>query len=129
MDTTQLLITQIFSQAQISLSSLPVLIFFPAIVAAAATSYLGAKYFESISRQPAIESSSTGTLLILVGVIDGISIISMGMGVYLMLNLPVLQHAQVQEQIEQAIILGMKKDTKKNNHDHHNHDHHDHDHS
>jgi len=62
----------------------------PAIAGSLGVSFLGSKYLESVARQPEANSIMQSKMFALAGMIDGVAIISMGMGMILIFLNPYL---------------------------------------
>ncbi|MPV86608.1 F0F1 ATP synthase subunit C [Ostreibacterium oceani] len=57
---------------------------FSAIGAAIGVSILGAKFLESVARQPEMENRLKGSLFLLAGLIDAVPMIVVGLSMYVM---------------------------------------------
>jgi F-type H+-transporting ATPase subunit c len=62
----------------------------PAIGGSIGIAILGSKFLECVARQPEVGSTLTTKMFTLAGMIDGIAIISMGMGMLLIFTNPFL---------------------------------------
>ena len=67
-----------------------VMIALPAMTASIGVAMLGSKYLESVARQPEVATVLTSRMFVLAGMIDGIAIVSMGLGMGLMFTNPFL---------------------------------------
>ena len=74
---------------QVSFAS-ALMVTFPAMAASIGVAILGSKYLESVARQPEAAVVLTSRMFVLAGMIDGIAIISMGVGMALIFTNPFL---------------------------------------